>query len=179
MYVSWKYGVREPIDAEVNKISKWNDAITNRSKSSSDDKVNVIDKVSDDKDNFKSYDNFNNYYNTNKSEAFESYFYYFYFVDLFQSQNDSSSIVPDDHQVKIDYEQFNSVKTNLGIDDRIFGKIIIQILVILTILIPLGLVLYHYNIKFTYGIINLRRLYFEGGLTDATSSSSSDFSWED
>ena len=174
MYVSWKYGVREPIDVEVNKISKWNDAITNRSKSSSDDKINVIDKVNgDDKDNFKSYDNFNNYYNLNKSEAFESYFYYFYFVDLLQSQNDSSSIVPDDHQVKIDYEQFNQEKIKLKIDNRIFGKIIIQIIVIFTILIPLVLVLYYYNIKFTYGIIHLRRLYFDDLIMDTSGGATS------
>jgi hypothetical protein len=93
--------------------------INERKQSSSDKKINVIDKVNgDDKNNFKSVDDFMKYYEEKSNSAFTSYFYYFHFVELSQKQTKDEQSTILDNEVINDYNEFNDTKNGLNIDDR-------------------------------------------------------------
>ena len=159
LYLAWEYCVTDPISNEIVKVNAWNKLITERSQSSSDNKIEVIDKVNgEDKENFKSVDNFMSHYKKNSNTAFGSYFYYFYFIELSQNQtNDKQSTFLKDEKVQKDYKEFNDTKETYKIGDRKIGRVIIAIISL--VIIVFAILLTYINIVLTRLLVGDWRIY--------------------
>jgi predicted negative regulator of RcsB-dependent stress response len=113
LIIFWYFFVYKPINQQNENIKKWNDEITDDSKSD----VNIIKKVNGtDKDNFKSSENFDKYFENNQFDAFRSYFYYFHFNHLISKNNDES-LKKDDiwKEIDNDYKQFSDTKKQYNV----------------------------------------------------------------
>ena len=136
LYMVWYFGVAGPISSQAEKIKNWNNAITKKTKYSD---IRVLNKIGDDKDNFKSSDVLNKSFTTNPAKTFASCFYYFHFNNFLLNDDENTNDI--NKQIKDDYDQFNETKKDydVTIDKDCFKWILAIIFAIVLIVFLLSI----------------------------------------